>query len=230
MLAASAFGWAMLWCVSWYRNAKTVVDVSSDEPSYVRGAFMVTKFAQAILASADVLLVSMLGGLHEAALYAVARRVTLIAGLGLNGVAMLYAPRLSAAATEPELLRRLTRRATAVSVWITVPIVAGLAAFGSWILSTFGQDYREAWPILVALLLGSAVNALAGPIGTVVNVNGQERFGAKVMVWAAASYVALAVPVVYVWGALGGAIIWSMVTLGWNAVLWRGIRFESRQV
>jgi O-antigen/teichoic acid export membrane protein len=224
VLTLSALGWVALFAVSrgTSRKRERAGEPEDYRVTHDRRAFLATKIAQSVLGSADVLFVSWLAGLEEAALYAVAKRISIIAGLGLNAVTMVYGPRLSSAAVDEHALKSETRRATLLSLCLTLPTVLLLGAISMPLLSTFGTEYEAAWPVLVVLLVGSGVNALAGPIGTVVNVNGQERFSGATMTAFAALYVVAAPLGVVLWGAIGCAVVWASVTALWNLALWIG--------
>jgi O-antigen/teichoic acid export membrane protein len=185
-----------------------------------REDFTLIKLSQAVLASGDVFLVSLLVGFEEAALYTVATRVASLAGFALNTVAMLYGPRLSAAAHDEVKLRQLTWRATGLSIAGSVPVVLLLVAAREPLLRTFGESYDQAAGLLMILLIGAAANAAFGPIGTVVNVNGQERVSRNVMLSAAVAFVPAVAFSTHLWGANGAAWAWVCVTVGWNTVLW----------
>ena len=111
---------------------------------------------------------------------------------------------------------------------VSVPIIGLIGVLGPRLLALFGEEYREGYWILLVLLVGSGFNALAGPIGTVVNVNGQERMSRNVMVWSSLGYLAAAPSALYVWGAEGAAVSWTLVTIAWNATLWLKVDYSSR--
>lgn len=227
VLAATSAGWALLWLLSeWALRRRVTHRTPSKVPmEFNRRDLFLVKIAQAVLSASDVLLVSYFASLEDAAMYAVARRITIVAGLGLTTVVMLYGPQLSAAAQDGTKLRTLARRTTMLSFWVSVPIVGALAILGPYILAMFGSEYRSAYSILIVLLIGSSANALAGPIGTIVNVNGQEAMSRNVMLASAGVLLFVSLVLGSAWGAVGIAWSWSLVTVAWNFALWRRVDY-----
>lgn len=213
-------GWLALWIAASVKvRRRCDASVEWNHPLR-RNDFVLIKVSQGILSTADVFIVSVLVGVNQAALYAVATRVAVLAGFALSTVTMLYGPKLSAAALNRDLLKDLTMKATYLSLLGSAPIIATLALNRERILGAFGPQYEAASSILLILLVGTAANAVFGPIGTVVNVNGQERLSRNVMVTAAVVFVVADTVAAHTWGVYGAAWTWVIVTAAWNLTLW----------
>lgn len=232
-LIALSLGWAAIWLVAIQgsanlaRTSETSVSSATRSPS--RRDFMIIKVCQGLLATGDVFVVSMLLTFEDAAVYGVATRLAVLAGFALNIVTMMYGPRISAAAVDGNRLRQITARTTRLSVYLSLPVLLALVIAREPLVSSFGSGYAEASSLLLVLLVGTGANALFGPIGTVVNVNGQEKTSRNVMLGACAVFIPGSLAATAEFGMYGAALVSSVVTLLWNLALWRTVNFDKVQ-
>ena len=83
--------------------------------------------------------------------------------------------------------------------------VAGFALLGRWLLSLFGAEFAEAWPLLMILSVGFLVKALAGPAVLILQFAGREGRLMRAIGVANLSSMALVVAATPAYGALGAA-------------------------
>ncbi|MGY1774391.1 lipopolysaccharide biosynthesis protein [Geodermatophilus sp. SYSU D00804] len=112
------------------------------------------------LQQADVLIVSAVAGAHLAGLYGAATRLLNPLNLVTSVLQQVFVPRISAATTHAE------RRAQWDSLFRITGLVASLIALASLaspfgVQLLFGSDYQEGAPVLSAVCLAAALNALS---------------------------------------------------------------------
>ncbi len=162
----------------------------------------------------DVALVAVLAGPEAAGLYAIATRLVKIPLLLEHAMRITVAPQMSAdlARDERAAVSRLVGRVTVVLVAVVWPYLILLVVWGESALGLFGPGFGDGVPLLAALGVGVAVRAAAGPVQSVLLLGGLSRV--QLMIKAAALTVCLVGNVAATprWGALGAAVVWSLMT------------------
>lgn len=111
-----------------------------------------------------------------AGIYNAANKIAQLAAFPFMAVNMLGATLIAElyASGRIEELRSLLRRITRITFAGTAIIVLGLAVFGKWFLSLFGQDFTDAYIPLCILLAGHLFIALSGPLLAVMAQAGKH--------------------------------------------------------
>jgi O-antigen/teichoic acid export membrane protein len=194
----------------------------------VAGApFLGLGLLHAVMANADVLMLSALSDAASAGVYHLAARFTLCLGLGLAAVNAALSPRLAryAAVGDDAGLSRLagwSARSLAVPTVLALPLVAvhGEAA----LTALSGADLGAGRGVLVALWLGQAVNMACGPVAVVLGLRGREGVALRGVALGTGVNLALNALLIPPFGALGAAVA-TATSLGvWNLVLLRHLR------
>ena len=178
----------------------------------------------AISARADMLLIGWLLTMSVAAEYAVALRLAALLAFSLDAVRIAIAPMIS------ELYHRnhmaeLQAQVTRASQWIflaTVPLALLLVLFARPVLGLFGPEYVAADNILIVLIIGQTIGALAGPAGVLMTMTAIQHDHAKIMVVTTALFLILGVVLIQTMGAIGVAFAYTVTTLtrnGWMVVV-----------
>ena len=113
-----------------------------------------------------------------------------------------------------EELQHLVTRATLVRFAAASAAMAGFVVLGRWMLSLFGEEFVEGYPLLLVLTSAQLVRAAAGPAESLLNVSGHQDECLKVYGVALVAVTALIAAVVPVFGPLGvGFVILAVVTV-----------------
>jgi O-antigen/teichoic acid export membrane protein len=115
----------------------------------------------------------------------------------------------------------VAKRSAKLIFWTTVPILLGLLVLGkSLLVSVFGPEFALAYPSLVCLVLGQAVNSISGSTGHFMNMTGHQSNLRNIMMIAAVNNVVLnliLIPFVGIFGAALAAMasvsLWNVWTL-----------------
>lgn len=169
----------------------------------------------------DVLMLGPLRGLEEVAYYSVALTLSGLAVMLLDAVNQSLAPAIASlyATGDTGKLQRLLTRSVRLAVLGTLPIVLLLVLFGEIILSIYGPTFRSAYPSLLILIVGQLVNSMAGSVGNVLIMGGQERIVLAGRVAGTVLYFVLNLLLIPTWGMIGAAVATTLSLITWNAIL-----------
>lgn len=198
----------------------------------VAAPLMAINLMSMALQRADILVIGSVVGPAEAGLYAPARRLALMIGLGLVGINSWAAPLIADlhARGERQQLRHLTRRAAQLVFAFTAPITVGVLVLGRPILGIFGPEFVDGYGALAILAVGQLANALAGPVGLLMTMTGHQNAAARILAVSAAVNLVLLLVLTPRFGIEGAAVASAISTTLWNGAMlvavWRrlGVR------
>lgn len=175
------------------------------------------------LAYADVLLIGFFGGPSEVGLYTAAQRIVLLLSFLIISLNSMLGPRFSAMnqQADHEGVFALYEDSRRMVVKIVLPLAALIALLSPWLLSVFGEAFREAVPILLLLLLGRVINVMVGPVEVVMMM--LRHVGAFKSYTMAAILLHLVLSVVLTsrFGAMGAAVSTCLATALISFLCWR---------
>ncbi|WP_336207957.1 lipopolysaccharide biosynthesis protein [Nonomuraea sp. LPB2021202275-12-8] len=179
---------------------------------------------QAVFQRLDIVLVALLGGPVQAAVYTAATRFKVVGQLANQGLAQAVQPRLVSALAEGDLsrARELYQAATMWLVLVTWPVWLGYALMAPWLLRLFGDGYGSAVPVALVLAGTMMAATASGMVDVVLTAAGHTTASLRNLVTAVACTVALDLVLIPAHGALGAALGWSAGVLIKNALpLWQ---------
>jgi O-antigen/teichoic acid export membrane protein len=171
---------------------------------------------------ADILLLGLMREDAEVGIYRVVLQGAILVTFFLQSIDMVLQPlfvRLYTRGETQRLQRLVTLCARAILlfallVW-ALYIVAGREILGF----VFGDGFREGYTALVILGLAQLIKAAAGPVGTLLNMTGHERYTMRVVLLAAVVNVVLNVVLIPQFGMLGAASAFAVSLTVWSVVL-----------
>ena len=198
----------------------------------VLGAPLIVYVAAWLLLGAyDVLLLGWMSTPAETGVYAIAKRLA----------ALLAVPLLAVNAAVPAAAARHFR-AGELDDYETVVRDAGrwcflasgilavvLIAHGREVLAWFGPRYVAGYPVLVAVTLGQFVQSASGPTGQLLNMVGRHRHLVLATIASLVIGVALGVPGIRLYGALGAAVATALSLTLWNVLTGWSMRVVTRR-
>ncbi|SDH20769.1 Membrane protein involved in the export of O-antigen and teichoic acid [Sinosporangium album] len=166
---------------------------------------------QAVFQRMDVVIVAMLAGPVEAAVYTAATRFKVVGQLAGRGLAQAAQPRLvrTLAGGDLDGTREIYQASTRWLVLLTWPIWLGYAAFAPVILRVFGMTYTAGAPVALVLSGTMMLATACGMADVVLTAAGHTTSSMVNLLLAIAVTVALDVLLVPAYGALGAALGWS---------------------
>ena len=161
-----------------------------------------------LLTYADVLLLQQYRPPDEVAVYYAAAKTLVLVSFIYYAVSATTAHRFSEyhLAGDREGLSAFLTHAIKWTFWPSLAATALLLVFGRPLLSLFGEQFTDGYPLMFILALGLLARAAIGPIERLLNMLGQQRVCALVYANAFVANVALCVYLIPRYGAAGAAI------------------------
>ncbi|MER5646240.1 oligosaccharide flippase family protein [Streptosporangium sp. NPDC002524] len=180
---------------------------------------------QAVFQRLDVVIVAVLAGPAEAAVYTAATRFKIVGQLAGQGLAQATQPGLVRALAEGDLprARELYQSATLWLVLLTWPVWLGYAALAPWLLgAVFGDGYTGGAPVAFVLAATMMLATACGMADVVLTSAGHTGSSLVNLVAAVATAVTLDLLLIPSTGSLGAALGWAGGTVVKNLLpLWR---------
>ncbi|WP_223167258.1 lipopolysaccharide biosynthesis protein [Nonomuraea sp. SYSU D8015] len=179
---------------------------------------------QAVFQRVDVVIVAVLAGPAQAAVYTAATRFKVVGQLANQGLAQAAQARLVAALAdgEPARARELYQTTTAWLVLLTWPVWLAYAALAPWLLRLFGPSYASAAPVALVLAGTMMVATACGMVDVVLTAAGHTGASLLNLLAAVACTLALDLALIPAYGALGAVAGWSGGVLVKNLLpLWQ---------
>ncbi|MEV7965429.1 polysaccharide biosynthesis C-terminal domain-containing protein [Sphaerisporangium sp. NPDC088356] len=173
---------------------------------------------QAVFQRLDIVIVAVLAGPEEAALYTAATRFKVVGQLVNQGLTQAVQPRLIRALAEGDLslARKLYQTTTMWLIALTWPLWLGYAALAPWLLRVFGDGYRHGAAVAAVLAATMMLATACGMADVVLIAAGHTASSMVNILGAIAVTTALDVVLVPAHGAFGAVLGWSGGVLAKN--------------
>ena len=138
---------------------------------------------------------------------------------------------------DDEALRASVRQAVNLTFWPSLAAAVAILALGRPLLRLFGPEFEAGYPVMAILVLGFLTRSAMGPAEFLLNMLGEQRRCAAVMVFSALLNIALNIIMVPRYGITGaaGATAFSLMAaallnawtartrLGINVAVWSNV-------
>ncbi len=183
-------------------------------------------FSQTFIGKMPVIIAGLMLPPTQAALLAVAIRVSEALQLGMTAVGLSVAPNLAALAHQrrPEELAAAMREASRISLFMALAGGTIICVFAKPLLSLFGPEFSAAFASLLVLTVAQILNAAIGPVGYLATMSGRQSSAARIC----CAVAALSLPLLIAGGWIGSvfylALGYAIALLLQNGLLWRVTR------
>lgn len=240
MLAASAAGAAVIatWCAGFVQTYLVNTNLRAEIPSGPRSynfkawlktslPFLVIICCELLLQNTDILVISRFLTPTDVGIYFAAAKTMALIMFVHYAVGSAVAHRFSAlhARGDHVGLRNVFKDAVNWTFWPSLAGAIVILTFSKPILSLFGPQFIEGYPVMCVLIVGFLFRSAMGPAEHLLNMLGQQVLCAKVLSAAAVLNLALNFALVPTWGLMGAACATSLsliaVALLNYIVVWR---------
>ncbi len=156
----------------------------------------------------------------EVGIYDIALRIAAIQMFTLTSVNSIAASKFSECYSSGDMegFRKITRYATRMIFWTTVPVGLVLIAFPTPISGFFGDEIKGGATALVILVVGYFTNAISGPVGNILNMTGHQVVFQNIVLSAAVVNIILNIILVPRFGINGAAAAGTVSMCLWNII------------
>jgi len=214
---------------AWYLNIIIKQESEIKKPKYLIKQWHVslTPFTlMAIIGTLNTELASVLLGwldtTESVAFFKVAMQGMMLITLGLNSINSVIMPQVARFYRQGDLKKtqQLLTQSVRLSGLFSLPIILVLIFFGPFAIEVlFGKEYLSAYPLLVILCIGQAVNVLMGSVGLVLNMTHNEKYSLRALLTSLVISILLLLVLIPIYSAIGAAIAVSAGLIIWNLLL-----------
>ncbi|WP_133493126.1 polysaccharide biosynthesis C-terminal domain-containing protein [Alcanivorax sp. 24] len=179
--------------------------------------------AQVINGQIDIVMIGLFRPIEEVANYRISVQMAVMISFGLHALTAMSAPIITTLYKEANFygLRKYVFQISIMNLSISLPIFIIFVVWGeSLIVSFFGGGYSEAFTPLVILALSQLIHTTIGPVTTLMNMLGNEKWSMKVIVFSSVLNVVLNLVLVPHYGMIGAAISTAVSLSLANVALW----------
>ena len=178
--------------------------------------FWIGELSNLLLLQGPVILAGILLDLESAALLYACHRLASLALFGIDGIRIAIAPDIARAANATDQATSKRTLANVSAAWLVSGLIFSVPVFllAPFLLSAFGDDFRQAVPALLIMTAARLVQALMGPTGPVMIYGNLEVSRAIFTSAACISQLIGAVMYGTVWGVNGIAAAMCLSVIG----------------
>jgi O-antigen/teichoic acid export membrane protein len=182
-----------------------------------RGVATVTS---AIIQRVDIVIIAIMKGPVEAAVYTAATRFLVLGQFCSSAISRASQPRLAELSTFRD--RRganvVYQATTAWLILLTWPIYLMVLVYGQQILAVFGHSYSAGYPVMVVLGIAQLAGAVFGQVDVVLITAGKSSWSMINGLLVLATNVGLDLYLIPQYGILGAAVAWAVALTVSNIV------------
>lgn len=184
--------------------------------------------SQELLNQLEIILLGLLGDAREAGLFGAAWRLASLVVFVLGTYGVVCGPVVASALHKRDFveLNRVVQFAARLTAASGAFAIVVLVLAGKFLLRIFGPEFDAAYPALVVLLAGGAVNAFTGVVAYLLTMTGHERTGVAIFGGALLVSFILNLVLIPLLGALGAAISSTVAMSTWNLAMAYWVRRE----
>ena len=173
-----------------------------------------------VLASSDVIMLGWLSNSKEVGLFTVAARIALLTSFFLQVTNSAVAPKIATLYHKKNIdeLEKMIQKVTGGLFFIGIITFFILVFAGKWILGIWGNEFKEAYWILVILGFGQLINLSTGAVGLILIMTGHEKTQSYLSMIFIPLNLFLNFLFISLWGSLGAAIATAITVSGINLV------------
>ena len=182
--------------------------------------FVVSIMNNAVRTWVPLLILGIWASSEEVGIFGAELRVVALTTMMLFTLNNVLAPKIAELYAKKEMatLASTARRSTAFLIFLSSPVFFVLIFFPDWVMSLFGNEFRQGGLGLAILAIGQIVNVSGGTLGAILVVSGNERYVQNITLIFTGILMLLLMILVPFFGALGAAISISVSGTGLSLV------------
>ncbi|HEV7727831.1 MAG TPA: polysaccharide biosynthesis C-terminal domain-containing protein [Modestobacter sp.] len=196
------------------------------------GPRAVTSVVQLALQRLDIILLTLLAGPAQAAIYTAATRFLVVGQFANQALTSVVEPRLARllALGDRRTAQDVYRTATGWLVLLCWPFYLVFATYAAAVLDWFGTGYDAGWPVVLILAATMLLATAVGMVDVVLIMGGRTSWNLANSLTALVVNVAVDVALIPHLGMLGAALGWAAAIMVNNLLpltqIWRSLRLH----
>jgi len=173
-----------------------------------------------VASNADIIMLGWLSSTREVGLYSVAARLALLVSFLLQVTNSAISPKLAAlyANGEQKEMRIMVKRVTSVLILIAFTSLVVFIFGGNYILGLWGNEFEDAYMVLIILGIGQFFNISTGCAGLLLIMCGYEKIQGYISISSVILNLTLNYFLIRTYGAIGAASA-TAITVGGENIL-----------
>ncbi len=213
------------WCTrqSWWSERSELVvaveaPVSLAQFTTTSRAFFMTNFAGFMQQVLGVMIAGWLLSSAELGLFKSSQQTATLIGFILIVINAIFPPRFASLYHQGQIaaLGRLARQGAILGVVVAAPLLLLCLIFPGWVLSWFGEGFRDGEWLLRIIAMAQAVNVSTGSVSFLLNMTGHERLARNIALICNALGLLAFFVLIPPFGALGAALALAFVLVVQN--------------
>lgn len=200
-----------------YKNNVSSQKIFAELLKMAKPIFFIS-IAGVVINSSDIIILGFFTDAKDVGIYVVAARIALLTSLLLHITNSALSPKIAALYAENNIksLEEMIKRITTGLFFIGLFVFLVFIFSGNWILSIWGEEFVEAYWILIILGFGQLVNLSTGALGIILIMTGHEKTQRNISICFMMIFLILSFTIIPIYGALGASIASATTVLGIN--------------
>lgn len=171
-----------------------------------------------VINSSDIIILGFFSEAKDVGIYVVSARIALLTSVLLQISNSALSPKIAALYAEnnikslEEMIKRITKGLFFIGLFVFLFFIFS----GNWILSIWGEEFEEAYWILIILGFGQLVNLTTGAVGIILIMTGHEKTQRNISICFMMVFLILSFTIIPIYGALGASIASATTVVGIN--------------
>ena len=171
-----------------------------------------------VINSSDIIILGFFSEAKDVGIYVVAARIALLTSVLLQISNSALSPKIAALYAEnnikslEEMIKKITKGLFFIGLFVFLFFIFS----GNWILSIWGEEFEEAYWILIILGFGQLVNLTTGAVGIILTMTGHEKTQRNISLCFMMVSLILSFTLIPIYGALGASIASATTVMGIN--------------
>lgn len=171
-----------------------------------------------VINNSDIIILGFFSEAKDVGIYVVAARIALLTSVLLQISNSALSPKIAALYAEnnikslEEMIKKITKGLFFIGLFVFLFFIFS----GNWILSIWGEEFEEAYWILIILGFGQLVNLTTGAVGIILIMTGHEKTQRNISLCFMMVFLILSFTLIPIYGALGASIASATAVMGIN--------------
>jgi O-antigen/teichoic acid export membrane protein len=156
----------------------------------------------------DILILTYFGSEEDVAIYNIALKFAMLSKIMLTSVNAIAAPNFAEShhKNDNELLKKFAQDSTKIIFWFSLPILLITILLPKTLLSIYGQEFEDAYIVLILFTLAQFISAISGSVGYLLIMTGYQKVSQNIMLFSTFLSILLNFILIPLYGINGAAV------------------------